>query len=114
MHGTRQRPLRRSRLRLAGGSGSAPTARLIGGFGRSTIRRGAPYPSSLSWLALQPSESTLIPVHVALPHPSLRDTAWRPRSPRDPETFADSRADWGKHGLEPRWRGDETSDWEAA
>ena len=53
-------------------------------------------------------------MHVALPHPSLRDTAWRPPRPRDPGTFSDSRVDWGRHGLQPRWLGDESSDCAAA
>jgi hypothetical protein len=51
---------------------------------------------------------------VALPHPSEPKPTWRPSHRGDPETFLDSRIDWAKHGLEPRWLGEESSDCAAA
>lgn len=69
---------------------------------------------ALSWLGVKASESARIPVHVALPNPSLLEPARPSRGRREPGTFADSRIDWDKHGLEPRWLDDESSDCAAA
>lgn len=66
------------------------------------------------WLAVTASGSAPIPVHVALPHPSAPKPTWRPRHRGDAETFFDSRIDWAKHGLEPRWLDHESSDCAAA
>ncbi|GII59441.1 hypothetical protein Pth03_78300 [Planotetraspora thailandica] len=52
-----------------------------------------------------------IPVHVALSNPSMSKPTW---GSRRPETFIDSRIDWAKHGFEPRWLGEESSDCAAA
>lgn len=53
-------------------------------------------------------------MHVALPQPSSPGSVRQARGRRQPETFADSSIDWARHGLEPRWLGDESSDCAAA
>jgi hypothetical protein len=54
----------------------------------------------------------LIPVHVALPR-EFKST-WRPHHRDEPETFFGSRIEWDRHGLEPRWLDEESSDCAAA
>jgi hypothetical protein len=51
---------------------------------------------------------------VARRPPAEPEPAWPPRGHREPATFTNSRVDWARNGLEPRWLGDESGDCAAA